>query len=243
LKTSGVVRHGSAAVRADNFQRRKILEHARTGERHDGDRFFVDKMGRITVANRAAARAVNVARHVKLDELLVERIPVFVAERRDVVVRRLARVGIQQAADESESLHAAVEFGDAILRARVGRLRQAANALESVRKKPALLRDQVVALLDEPLRNFRRLFRVHHLVRTRRKQLQVRADFLQQFQMRFAGVECGLVQERDHLVVADFHFSASVGAAMREDVGLVDVERVRRGQMAVDIDYHCIPPP
>ena len=163
---------------------------------------------------------MDVAGHVEFHELLVQRIPVFVAHPRRVVIRGLARIRIDQASDESEFLDAALELGDAVLRTHAGSLRQPANAAENIRKQPALLRDHVVALFDEPLRNFRRLLGHHHLIRPGRKELNVRADFLEQFEMRFAGAESRLVQERDHLVVADLHFSAAVRSAVREYIGL-----------------------
>ena len=187
---------------------------------------------------RPAPGAVNVAGHVQFHELLVQRVPVFVAHSRRVVIRGLARIRIDQASDKSEFLHAALELGDAVLRTHAGRLRQPANAPENIRKEPALLRDHVVALFDEPLRNFRGFLGHHHLIRPGRKELDVRADFFEQFEMRFPGVKSRLIQERDHFVVADRHFSAAVRSAVREYICLINVERIRRGQMTVDVNYH-----
>ena len=77
-----VIRHRSAAVRNDHPQRRKIPK-IRGQKLHEGGGVGVDvvRAGRVEV--RVARRAdVHHRRHVQFDQLLVERIPVAIDERR-----------------------------------------------------------------------------------------------------------------------------------------------------------------
>ena len=78
-----VIRHGAAAVRDDEAQRRKVLEQIALDELHERGRVGVDvvRAGRVEVGI-ARRRDVDHRRHVELDHLLVERIPVPVGQRR-----------------------------------------------------------------------------------------------------------------------------------------------------------------
>ena len=125
-----VVRHRAAAVRNDELQRREILEEVRRQELHERGRVAVDVVRAGGVEVRVARRAhVDHRRHVELDHLLVERIPLAVGQRRvgPVAARR---IGVQVAADEAELLDAALELGDAVRGRDAGRLRQLADADE-----------------------------------------------------------------------------------------------------------------
>ena len=105
-----VVRDGAAAVRNDEPQRREILEQIGGEELHERRRVGVDvvRAGRVEV--RVARRAdVDHRRHVELDHLFVERIPVLVGERRRGPVAA-GRIGVQVAADEPELVDAALEL-------------------------------------------------------------------------------------------------------------------------------------
>ena len=123
----------AAAVRHDDLQLRKVLEHIRVEQAEDRDRALVDEMHRIARALGAGARGVDMRRDVELAQLLVERIPVAVAERRRFLPGVLVRIGIEQAADEAELLDAAFELRQRLLDRRAGGLRQARDAEELVR--------------------------------------------------------------------------------------------------------------
>ena len=88
-------------------------------------------------------------------QLFVERIPEAIAERRRFDAAALARIGVQQAADEALLLDALLEIRQHRLRADAGRQRQAAHAAERVGIELHLLGDDVVGLFDEPLHELR----------------------------------------------------------------------------------------
>ncbi len=111
---------------------------------------------------------------VELHHLLVERIPEPIAERRRLDAAALARIGIQQEADEAALLDALLEIREHRLGADTGRQRQAADAAKRIGIELHLLRDDVVGLLDEPLHE-PRVLAGHHLVGARRDELQVGA--------------------------------------------------------------------
>src|SRR5579862_5371796 len=60
--------------------------------------------------------------------------------------------------------------------------------------------------------------------------------------MGFARAECGLLQERDDLIVAYHRAAPAVRPAMRQYIGFEDVQRIGRGQMPVNVDHHRIHP-
>ena len=101
---------------------------------HEGGGVAVDVVRAGGVEVRVARGAdVDHRRHVELDHLLVERIPVLVGQRRILPVAA-RRIGVQVAADEAELLDAALELGDAVGRRHAGVLRQLAHADEVLRK-------------------------------------------------------------------------------------------------------------
>ena len=117
-------------MRNHETQRREIAEQVALDELHERRGVGVDvvRAGGVEVGI-AGRRHVNHRRHVELDHLLVERIPVAVGERRR---RPMAarRVGIQVAADEAELVHAALELADRMRDRHARRLRQLADADE-----------------------------------------------------------------------------------------------------------------
>ena len=88
----------------------KVLEQIGGQELHERRRVGVDvvRAGRVEV--RIARRAdVDHRRHVELDHLFVERIPLPVGQRRRGPVAA-RRIGVQVAADEAELVDAALEL-------------------------------------------------------------------------------------------------------------------------------------
>ena len=97
-----VERHRAAAMRDDEFQRREILEQVALDELHEGGGVGVDVMRAGVMEVRVAGRGdVDHGRHVELDQLLVDRIPPAVGERRIGPVAA-GRIGIEVDADEAE---------------------------------------------------------------------------------------------------------------------------------------------
>src|SRR5690242_20843602 len=64
--------------------------------------FLINEMYGVAVPDRTAAGAVNVSRHIQFHELLVERIPIVVAQPWRVVIRCLAWIRADQASDKSD---------------------------------------------------------------------------------------------------------------------------------------------
>ncbi len=96
-----MIGHRAAAVRDDEAQRREILEQVAFDQLHEGDRVRRDvERRRWRAARIAAARDVDHRRHVQLDHLLVERVPVVVGQRRRGEMPA-ARIGVEVAADEA----------------------------------------------------------------------------------------------------------------------------------------------
>ncbi len=123
----------------------KVLEEVRQQELHEGRRVGVDVVRAGGVEARVARRAdVHHRRHVELDDLLVQRIPPAVGERRLLPVPA-RRIGIEVAADEPQLVDAALELGNAILGAHARRLGQLADADEVVGVERAHAADEVVA--------------------------------------------------------------------------------------------------
>ena len=128
---------------------------------------------------------MNVARDVELAELLVERIPVAIAHRRRLDSAVLERIRVDQRADEAELGDAAFELRDRIVHRLGGDLRQRSDADEPIRPDPALLMGNVIAFLGEHHDDLGRALRVHHLIRPRREQLNVRAGLVHIFEVPF----------------------------------------------------------
>jgi hypothetical protein len=104
-------RHGPAAMRDDQLERRKVLEEVRQDQLHERHGVGVEVIRAGRVLRRIATSAdVNHRRHVELDHLLVERIPPLVGQRRGIEIST-GRVGVEVAADEPH-LHAALQLAD-----------------------------------------------------------------------------------------------------------------------------------
>ena len=119
-----------------NFSVGKSLNRSDCDELHERRGVGVEVVRAGGVEGRVARRAdVDHRRHVELDHLLVERIPVLVGERRVVPVAA-GRVGVEVAADEAELVDAALAARrSAILRRHARRLRQLADADEVLREE------------------------------------------------------------------------------------------------------------
>ena len=207
----------------------------------DGDRFFVDEVQRVGRALRLRAGGMDMRGHVELAELLVERIPVAVAERGRLRAAVFIRVRIEQAAREAERLHHALELGQHVADGLARGLRQAADANELVRHQLDGAADDVVGLFGEPVDDARRLGAVHHLERPGRDALAVDAELFGK----------GQVAERRHflleiggldLFVGDLGEAAAVLAAMGEDRRLVGPQFRRRADMRMAVDDHVSSP-
>ena len=73
-------------------------------------------------------------RHVQLAQLLVERIPIAIPQRRRFLAAVLERIGVEQATGKAQLLDAALKLGNHVRNRIAGRLRQAADAEEGIRK-------------------------------------------------------------------------------------------------------------
>ncbi len=74
-----LVGHRAAAVGDDDLQLREVEEDARVEERQDREALFVDEVSAVGAPPVAIAGRVDMRRHVELDELFVQRVPVVVA--------------------------------------------------------------------------------------------------------------------------------------------------------------------
>ena len=127
-----MIRHGAAAVRNDEAQRREVLEQIALDQLHERGRVGVDVMRAGGVETGVAAGGdVDHGGNVVLHHLLVDRIPVAVRQRRAGPVSA-RRIGIEVDADEAIFLDAFFQFGDAGFRVDAGALRQHGGADEMV---------------------------------------------------------------------------------------------------------------
>ena len=171
--------------------------------------------------------------HVQLDQLLIDRIPPAIGERRVGPVAA-GRIGIEVAADEPEFLHAAFQLADAVVGPHARRLGQLAHADEIVGIERADAVDQVVAHLRPVEAHRGGADMVRHARGARREDGDVGAALALE-------LELGL-HARAHLVVAELEHVAR-GRLRRllqgGDLALaVLVERFRRGGVvAVAVDY------
>jgi hypothetical protein len=81
-------------------------------------------------------------------------------------------------------------------------------------------------------------FSLCHLVGARGHELKVDSDLLELLEVG-ASPENRLSQGFDDVLVRRFDAPSSVGAAMREESRLVDVEAVGRGDVSMGIDDHA----
>ncbi len=214
VETAELIRHGAAAVRDEDLQAGKVNEHGRIDETVDGDRLLVDEVQRVRLAFRVArAGRMDMTDDVELAQLLVQRIPVAVAERRSLRCAVLVRIRIDQTTLESELADAALELGERLFDRRAGGLGQAGDAEELVRHELAASVDDVVRFLGPVVDDLRRLLGVHHLERPRRNALHVYAAGLHVLEM--AGRRhLFRVPRRQNVVVAEVGAGASMSAAV-----------------------------
>jgi hypothetical protein len=188
-------------------------------------------MQRIREALGAAAGRVDVPGNVELHHLLVKGVPEAIAERRRFDAAALAGIGVQQEADETALLDALFEIRKNSLGAHARGQWQAADAAKRVRIQFHLLRNDVVGFLDEPLHE-PRVLAGHHLIGARRDELQVGPDFFQLPDVRAATKDRGIKRLPDIFLGGEVAATA-VSAAVRQDLRLVHVKAVRRGDVSM----------
>ena len=186
----------------------KSLNRSDGQELHEGGGVAVDVVRAGGVEGGIARGAhVHHGRHVELDHLLVDRIPVAVGQRR-VLPPAARRIRIEVAADEAQLVHAALELGDAVLRRDARHLRQLADADEVLRVELHRPVDQVVADAG-PLRGRRLVAEVmRHAGGARREDGEVGAALALELELR-------ALQALADLIVADAE--VLVGGATRAD--------------------------
>ncbi len=198
----------------------------------DREALLVDEVSAVGAPPVAVAGGVDVRRHVELDELLVQRVPVLAAEIGRLVVA-LARIRVEQAADETVFRDAALELrqrgGDRFAR----RLGQAGDAGKPLRQHAAELRDVAVDALDPAVHDAARTLSVEHREGPRRDELYVGAGAID-------GVEIAArLHQPKHLVVADGRRRRAVARAAREQQREPGVELGRSAEVAVNVDDHA----
>ena len=190
-----MVGNGTAAVRDDKFQCRKILEQITLDQLHEGSRVGVDvvRAGVVKIWV-AAGRDMDHGRHVKLAQLLIDRVPMRVGQRRAGPVSA-RRVGVEVNADKPQLIHDALKLGDAVPGRHAGKLRQLADTDEVVRQQRTQAMDQVVAD-SRPL--FAHRFGadvMRHACGTRREDCQVTAAVFLQLELRLHALNQNLVTD------------------------------------------------
>jgi hypothetical protein len=170
-------------MRNDELQLGEALEQIRRHALVERGGVAVQVVRAGGVKRRIARRAdMDHRRHVQLDHLLIDRIPVRIAQRRIGPIPA-RRIGIQIAADEAVLQHAAFQLGDAVARRHAGALRQHADTGEVAREQRADPMDQIVARGRPGLAGGRIAEMVTHARGARRKDRQVGAAFLLQLQL------------------------------------------------------------
>ena len=214
----------------------KVLEQVGAQELHEGGGVAVQVVRADAVEVRVArAGDVDHRRHVELDHLLVERIPVPVGQRRVGPVA-VGRIGVEVAADEAELQDAALELLDAVRRRHARRLRQLADADEVLRVERDGPMDQVVADA-RPFGAGRRGARMmRHAAGARREDRQVGAALLLEGDL--VGLEAGA-----QLVVGDAEIGRQRLQRRVDEPGELAVAEPRqrrrsRGEVAVAVDDH-----
>src|SRR6266581_6840988 len=96
---------------------------------------------------RTAARRVDVAGDVELDELLIKGIPVSFTKRGRFHAAALTGIRIEQTANESLFLNATLEVRKTILDRHTRALRQSAYTTENLREQLHLLRNECCSSL------------------------------------------------------------------------------------------------
>src|SRR6476661_9329118 len=82
-ETAPVIRHRTAAMRNDELQLWKLRKNIRGEQLHEGGRVAVEIMRAGGMERRVTGRTdVDHRRHVEVDQLLVDRIPIRIRKRR-----------------------------------------------------------------------------------------------------------------------------------------------------------------
>src|SRR5690606_752962 len=233
-----MIRHRPAAVRNDQLEIREILEDVRRHQLHERDRVGAEivRAGGLPVRRVAGAADMDHPGHLELAHLLVERIPVAVAEGRTGEITA-GRVGIHVAADEAELEDAALELAHRAVDRSAGRLRQLSDADEIPRVELRQAVDQIVTVLGPRLA--RRLVAdvMSHPARTRGKQRHVGAALALQ-------LELGAFDALPQLIVADVQGALHCPSVrVTRELGLLPLailaELLRRSRVvSVAIDDH-----
>src|SRR5690606_15592447 len=79
-ETTHVIRDSAPTMREDEFEIGEIVKYAGFHQRYDANAFFIDELQRVGLARVATAGRVYKRGHVKLAELLVQGVPVLVAQ-------------------------------------------------------------------------------------------------------------------------------------------------------------------
>ena len=145
-ETAPVVGHGAAAVRYQKTQGGELLEQVAGQALHESRGVGVEVVRAGSVKTRVATGGhMDHGRDVVLDHLLVQRVPVFVAQGRRVPVAA-ARVRVEIDAHVAVLRDAFLQFRDAGGRVHPGRLGQHRGTHEVVRKQ---LRHAVAELVAD----------------------------------------------------------------------------------------------
>ena len=209
----------------------EIFEHLRIDQRQDREAFLADEVLAVTFAAVFAAARMDETRNIQFDHLLPKRIPILVRESGRAVIA-FARIGIDQGADETEFLDAALHLAEPPRNRLAGGLRKRAHSLETRGESSHLLRD-VVVIGDRPcLHQPDRLLGMHQLKRTRRDELHIGADGIHNAQI---ALRVGMIA--NPLVRESFRGEA-VGSARGHEDGLPLIELRGGANVSVDIDDH-----
>jgi hypothetical protein len=223
-------------MRDDEAQRREIPEQIALDELHERRRIGVDVVRASGVEIRIAGGAdVHHRRHIEFHQLLIQRIPVAIGQRRGVpVATRGVRVEI--AADETQVPDAPFELRRAVGGGHAWRLRQLAHADEIVRVQPHDAVDQIVAHAGPGEAGGLAPHVVRHRRSAWREDRQVRAAFTLQLQL-------SALEALADLIVADHRASPGrprrilQGGDLRVAKGL---QFARGGRVvAVAVDDHA----
>ena len=231
LPAPDLVRDGTPSVRDDDLQLRKILEDLRVDQRQDRQAFLADEVLAVAFAAVFAAARMYEPGDIELDHLFPERIPILVRESGRAVIA-FAGIGIDQRADETEFLDAALHLAETPRHGLARGLRKRAHALKTFGKRGHLLRD-VVVIGDGPrLHQLDRFLGMHQLERPRRNELHVGADGIHNAQI---ALRIGMIA--NPFVGESFRREAMRPAGGHQD-GLPLIQLRRGANVRVDIDDH-----
>ena len=226
---------GAAPVGDHEPELGKVLEEVALQQLHERRGVAVEVMGARVVHRRVARRRhVDHRRHLELDQLLVDRVPVAVGEGWGLPVAARG-IGIQVHAHEAELVHKAHELRDRAFDGRTGKLRQLTDWRKVLGKQRADAVDQVVAHTRPLLADLLGADVVRHARGARREYREVAATILLQLELRRHALD----QRR----VADAQVGGGGLARGIRDAGeLLVAEGLQRqrlgGVVTVDVDDH-----